>query len=183
MQTLRALLIDLDGVIYQDEEVVPGASDALAWVRARAIPHAFITNTTSRPRRALVEKLVRFGVPARDEQIFTPAVAAAEWLRREASGPAALFVPEATKADFAGVPALAGTLGIVQRMTLYGMWLNLVLAFFNLIPIPPLDGSHVFYHLLPPGAGPEARNTSSRVMVIFTGLPDFCDRRIASGSR
>ena len=48
---------------------------------------------------------------------------------------------------------LAGTLGIVQRMTLYGMWLNLVLAFFNLIPIPPLDGSHVFYHLLPPGAG------------------------------
>ena len=107
MQTLRALLIDLDGVIYQDEEVVPGASDALAWVRARAIPHAFITNTTSRPRRALVEKLVRFGVPARDEQIFTPAVAAAEWLRREASGPAALFVPEATKADFAGVPALA----------------------------------------------------------------------------
>ncbi len=52
-----------------------------------------------------------------------------------------------------GVPALAGTLGIVQRMTLYGMWLNLVLAFFNLIPIPPLDGSHVFYHLLPPGAG------------------------------
>jgi Zn-dependent protease len=28
-----------------------------------------------------------------------------------------------------------------------------VLAFFNLIPVPPLDGSHVFYHLLPPGAG------------------------------
>lgn len=48
---------------------------------------------------------------------------------------------------------LAGTLEIVQRMTYYGMWLNLVLAFFNLIPIPPLDGSHVFYHLLPPEAG------------------------------
>ena len=27
---------------------------------------------------------------------------------------------------------------------------NLVLAFFNLIPIPPLDGSHVVYRLLPP---------------------------------
>ena len=38
-----------------------------------------------------------------------------------------------------------------------GMWLNLVLAFFNLIPIPPLDGSHVFYHLLPPGAGMQYR--------------------------
>ena len=52
-----------------------------------------------------------------------------------------------------GAPALAGTLAIVQQMARAGMWLNLVLAFFNLIPIPPLDGSHVFYHLLPPGAG------------------------------
>ena len=83
MAIMRALLIDLDGVIYQDEALVPGAPDALAWLRAHAIPHAFVTNTTSRPRRALVEKLARFGVPAREEQIITPAVVAAEWLRRE----------------------------------------------------------------------------------------------------
>src|SRR5436309_2856717 len=51
------------------------------------------------------------------------------------------------------VPSLVGSLGILQDMTYYGMRLNLILAFFNLIPIPPLDGSHVFYHLLPPGAG------------------------------
>jgi Zn-dependent protease len=52
-----------------------------------------------------------------------------------------------------GAPALAGSLGILQDMMYFGMRLNLVLAFFNLIPIPPLDGSHVFYHLLPPGWG------------------------------
>lgn len=51
------------------------------------------------------------------------------------------------------LPSLTGSLEILQRMTYYGMRLNLVLAFFNLIPIPPLDGSHAFYHLLPPGAG------------------------------
>ena len=49
--------------------------------------------------------------------------------------------------------ALGPTAAIMQRMLYYGMLLNLVLAFFNLIPVPPLDGSHVFYHLLPPGAG------------------------------
>src|SRR2546429_9931393 len=38
-------------------------------------------------------------------------------------------------------------------MMFYGMRLNLVLAFFTLTPTPPLDGSHVFYHLLPPGWG------------------------------
>lgn len=31
----------------------------------------------------------------------------------------------------------------------YGIYLNLILAFFNLLPIPPLDGSHVVAHLLP----------------------------------
>jgi Zn-dependent protease len=51
------------------------------------------------------------------------------------------------------IPAMLGSFEILQRMLFYGMWLNLVLAFFNLIPVPPLDGSHVFYHLLPPGAG------------------------------
>jgi Zn-dependent protease len=51
------------------------------------------------------------------------------------------------------VPVLTSTFEIVQRMLWWGMWLNVVLAFFNLIPVPPLDGSHVFYHLLPPGAG------------------------------
>jgi Zn-dependent protease len=50
-------------------------------------------------------------------------------------------------------PALTGSAAIMQRMSFYGMYLNLVLAFFNLIPVPPLDGSHVFYHLLPAQAG------------------------------
>jgi|TARA_B110000116_G_C16797659_1_gene567890 Zn-dependent protease len=30
-----------------------------------------------------------------------------------------------------------------------GVYINLILAFFNLIPIPPLDGSHVLYHVIP----------------------------------
>src|SRR5262249_14263883 len=41
----------------------------------------------------------------------------------------------------------------LQRMLVWGIQLNLVLAFFNLIPIPPLDGSRLLYHFLPPTAG------------------------------
>ena len=42
-------------------------------------------------------------------------------------------------------------ISIGQRMMSWGVWLNLMLAFFNLLPIPPLDGSHVVFHLLPAG--------------------------------
>jgi len=73
------------------------------------------------------------------------------------------------------VPALAPTLDILQRMMFYGVWLNLTLAFFNLIPIPPLDGSHVFYHLLPPGAGLQYRQLQRfgflPIMVVSFMLP------------
>jgi Zn-dependent protease len=76
----------------------------------------------------------------------------------------------------AGWPAAASTLAILQRMMLYGMWWNLVLAFFNLIPIPPLDGSHVFYHLLPPGAGLRYRQ-----LYVFGLLPILLVAWLAPG--
>ncbi len=46
--------------------------------------------------------------------------------------------------------ALAGPASIFQLMLLLGIQLNIALAVFNLIPIPPLDGSHVMKYLLPP---------------------------------
>ena len=39
--------------------------------------------------------------------------------------------------------------GLVFGALNYAIFINLILAFFNLIPIPPLDGSHVLAHMLP----------------------------------
>lgn len=50
-------------------------------------------------------------------------------------------------------PALSSGAAILQLMLTYGILLNLILAAFNLIPIPPLDGSHVMKYLLPPAWG------------------------------
>lgn len=44
----------------------------------------------------------------------------------------------------------ATSMAILQTMMIRGIVFNLVLAIFNLLPIPPLDGSHVMKYLLPP---------------------------------
>ena len=48
------------------------------------------------------------------------------------------------------LPALVKPFGILQLMLVQGIFINLILAAFNLIPVPPLDGSHVFKYILPP---------------------------------
>jgi len=103
---MRAILFDLDGVFYQGEVAIPGAARALDWVRKRGIPHLFLTNTTSRPRATIREKLVRLGFAVAEEEILTPPVAALAWLRERGVTDLALFVPEATRADFSAIPLL-----------------------------------------------------------------------------
>lgn len=101
---MTALLIDLDGVLYEGETAVDGAQDAVSALRDRGIPQLFLTNTTSRPRSAIVEKLAGMGLDVAPDSLLTPPVAAARWLWRHASGAVALFVDPATAGDFGDLP-------------------------------------------------------------------------------
>jgi len=44
---------------------------------------------------------------------------------------------------------LSGNLSMLSFFLFTFIWINLILAFFNLIPIPPLDGSKILYAILP----------------------------------
>jgi Zn-dependent protease len=68
---------------------------------------------------------------------------------------AIICVPLIMLVHFIGTaaPGLAGPASIFQLMLVFGIQLNVALAAFNLIPIPPLDGSHVMKYLLPPAWG------------------------------
>ncbi|HEX5437519.1 MAG TPA: site-2 protease family protein [Gemmatimonadaceae bacterium] len=65
---------------------------------------------------------------------------------------AVLCVPLIILAGLVGrvLPAAVPSLALLQAMLHFGVVFNLILVTFNLIPIPPLDGSHVIKHLLPP---------------------------------
>ena len=47
------------------------------------------------------------------------------------------------------VPGLGDAAGMLQRMAFFAIAVNTMLACFNLVPLPPLDGSHLLYHALP----------------------------------
>jgi Zn-dependent protease len=67
-------------------------------------------------------------------------------------------------------PALSDTLSIIQVMMMYGVYINLVLILFNLIPIPPLDGSHVMKYLLPPALSLKYQEISRYGLLILVAL-------------
>jgi phospholysine phosphohistidine inorganic pyrophosphate phosphatase len=100
--TVRGVLVDLDGTVYEDDRAIPGAADALALVRRAGLGVRFVTNTTRMPRSALAARLARWGVEARPEEIHTAPSAAAVWLRARGIERVSLCVTEATSEEFAG---------------------------------------------------------------------------------
>ena len=65
-------------------------------------------------------------------------------------------------------PDLSATWLVLNSMALYGVQINFILMLFNLIPIPPLDGSHVFAYLLPPKLAYRYRQIGmGGIMIVF----------------
>lgn len=97
---MSAILFDLDGVLYEGDQAIAGAAETIDWFNAQSIPHLFLTNTSSKPRSALVEKLANLGIRTSIDQFLTPPLATAQWLKKNSEGAIALFIPDATKEEF-----------------------------------------------------------------------------------
>lgn len=101
---MRAVLLDLDGVIYNDNQLIGGADETIAWLRRRRIPLRFVTNTTSRSRRQLVGELEDLGITVQANEIFTPAMEACRWLKSHKIRRPVLFISDRLREEFADLP-------------------------------------------------------------------------------
>lgn len=68
--------LDLDGVLWLDDEPIAGAASAVARLRAAGEPVVFCTNMGMRPVAAVEDKLARHGIPAIGD-VVTSAMAVA----------------------------------------------------------------------------------------------------------
>ena len=74
------LLIDMDGVIYRGNELIPGAKRFIEGLKRERIPFVFLTNNSQRTRRDVQTKLQRMGIIVQEHNIFTCAMATARFL-------------------------------------------------------------------------------------------------------
>jgi phospholysine phosphohistidine inorganic pyrophosphate phosphatase len=103
LDQVHALLIDLDGVLYVDDEPVAGAREAVERLRVAGLSVRYVTNTTARSRSATLQKLGRLGFIVSDEELVTPAALAVAHCARHALQRAALVMNEEVKRDFAAL--------------------------------------------------------------------------------
>ncbi|GKQ38871.1 HAD-IIA family hydrolase [Streptomyces sp. A012304] len=104
MDALRAVLIDVDGVLTVSWKPLPGAVEALRTVREAGLGVALVTNTTSRTRASIARTLAEAGFPVAAEDILTaPAVTAAHLAERYPGARCALLNSGDVREDLAGV--------------------------------------------------------------------------------
>ena len=73
-------LIDMDGVVYRENHLIPGAAQFIRRLQDDNIPFLFLTNNSQRTRRDVATKLRRLGIDVGEEHVFTCAMATARFL-------------------------------------------------------------------------------------------------------
>jgi HAD superfamily hydrolase (TIGR01458 family) len=79
---VRALVLDLDGVLVLRGELLPGAAQSLARLEEAGVPYAIGTNMSIVSRATLCRQIRRGGLDVPVERVMTAASAAAAYLRR-----------------------------------------------------------------------------------------------------
>ncbi len=98
LSKITHLIIDMDGVLYLDDQPMPCLREFIAFLRERPIPFILATNNSSRTPQEFVDKLASMGVQVSPDEILVSGQATARYLARE--------YPPGTRAHVFGMPAL-----------------------------------------------------------------------------
>jgi HAD superfamily hydrolase (TIGR01458 family) len=106
--SVRALLLDLDGVLYVEDEAIAGAREAVERLRSGGLALRFVTNTTAHSRVRTLDKLTRLGFAVDEQELVTPAAIAVRHCRERGHRRVELVMNDEVKRDFAELEQAVG---------------------------------------------------------------------------
>jgi HAD superfamily hydrolase (TIGR01458 family) len=108
LANVDAVLIDLDGVLYVEDEPIGGAVDAVERLRRSGLALRFVTNTTAYSRQRTLDKLARLGFSLAERELVTPAALAVRHCLERGWSRVALVMNDQVKRDFAELQETTG---------------------------------------------------------------------------
>jgi len=117
---VKAVLLDLEGVLYEGDQPIEGAVVAVDRLRDMGLALHYLTNTTTRSRAGVAERLASLGLVLGVESLFTPLAAARRLLMDSGARRIRLAAPPSAAEDFAGLElATSGPVDAVVVGDLY----------------------------------------------------------------
>ena len=95
---IKAILLDMDGVVYRGETILEGIPEFLDWAAGMGIRLLYVTNNATKTPSMFVDKLAAMDIEALPDQIITSAEATAGWMSRN--------VPAGSKVQIVGGPGV-----------------------------------------------------------------------------
>lgn len=98
LETIRhksGFIIDMDGVVYHGNRLLPGTLEFIAWLRAQKKAFLFRTNSSQSTPRELRQKMARLGISVEEDHFYTSALATAAFLGNQHPGGSAFVIGDA----------------------------------------------------------------------------------------
>lgn len=109
---ISGVLLDLSGVLYDGDSPIKQAAASVRRLRVAGLPLRFVSNTTRSTKHDVIARLARLGIEVGEDELFTPAQAARDWLAAHDSAAHLLIHPE-LEPDFRERPAGNGVAVVV----------------------------------------------------------------------
>ncbi len=91
---VKAVLLDLSGVLYVGDTALPGAAQALQRLRANVPSIRFLTNTTRSSRASILRKLAAMGIAVAPQEVYTAPLATRQLIAQRRLRPHYLVHPD-----------------------------------------------------------------------------------------
>lgn len=81
IRSKHGFISDMDGVIYQGSQLLPGVKEFVDWLRKEKKQFLFLTNSSERTPLELHKKLLAMGIDIDESHFYTSALATAQFLK------------------------------------------------------------------------------------------------------